>query len=140
MLHWDVLDSAVNCIVIFYVMPCYVIMLCCIIMYYNILCCTTLPCTALIQVLVSGGDDCSMKLWDLRCPGTGTPLHSVSKFFTAGVTSAQWCPYPAQQHLYAVGSYDGSIALWDERMQRREPLVSVDSGEFVCMFVCMFAW
>jgi WD40 repeat protein len=82
------------------------------------------------QMLVSGGDDCCLKLWDLRCPES--PIHSMAKFFTAGVTSAQWCPYRSQEHVYAMGSYDGSIALWDERMQRRTPLVSVDSGKFIC--------
>lgn len=79
-------------------------------------------------MLVSGGDDCCLKLWDLRC--ATSPFHNMAKFFTAGVTSAQWCPYRDQEHLYAVGSYDGSIALWDERMQQREPLVSVDSGTY----------
>jgi WD40 repeat protein len=79
-------------------------------------------------MLVSGGDDCCLKLWDLRSPEQ--PVQNMAKFFTAGVTSAQWCPHRSQEHIYAVGSYDGSIALWDERMMRRTPLASVDSGPY----------
>lgn len=77
-------------------------------------------------MLLSGGDDCCLKLWDLRCPHS--PTHSLAKHFTAGVTSAQWCPRESQEHLFAAGSYDGSIALWDRRMQRQAPLAALVSG------------
>lgn len=78
------------------------------------------------QIVMSGGDDCCLRLWDLRCPSNS--VHKVSNFFTAGVTSSQWCPYNSHPNIYAVGSYDGSIAIWDERMCRPKPLTSIDSG------------
>lgn len=78
------------------------------------------------NVLLSGGDDCCLKVWDMRAGDT--PVHSVGKYFTAGVTSAQWCPYRMHEYYFAAGSYDGNIAVWDERFHSKQPLASLDSG------------
>mmetsp|Transcript_16153 Transcript_16153/g.24347 ORF Transcript_16153/g.24347 Transcript_16153/m.24347 type:complete len:354 (-) Transcript_16153:308-1369(-) len=65
------------------------------------------------ELLVSGGDDLYLKLWDTRCPVS--PVHASAKHYTAGITSAQWNPSLSYAHLLAVGSYDGSVRIWDDR-------------------------
>ena len=47
----------------------------------------------------TGGDDCKLKLWDLR---TGTTFPSaVKKDFSAGVTTTQ--SHPLAENIFAVG-------------------------------------
>jgi WD40 repeat protein len=65
------------------------------------------------STLVSGGDDCIMKLWDIR-QGI-TPTHT-NKNHNAGVTSAQW--HPTIEHTFITGSYDEYVRIWDQRSIR----------------------
>jgi diphthine methyl ester acylhydrolase len=76
------------------------------------------------DVLLSGGDDCCMKLWDLRM-NSSSAIYTSSKHYTAGVTSAQW--HPTDRNIFAVGSYDATIKIWDYRSYR-QPLCEVDTG------------
>lgn len=62
------------------------------------------------QCFLSGGDDCSMRLWDLRA--STQPVH-VGRRYDAGVTSAQW--HPTEEHVLATGSYDEHVRIWDDR-------------------------
>ena len=85
------------------------------------------------SLLLSGGDDCSLKLWDLRLNNTSStsstsppiPIFKTSKHYTAGVTSAQWHPY--QEEIFAVGSYDNTFKIWDIR-QLRNPLSEIETN------------
>jgi len=63
------------------------------------------------QQLISGGDDMLMKLWDIR--STPTMPSAISKRHEAGVTVLQW--HPENTHVFASGSYDEYVRLWDER-------------------------
>ena len=73
--------------------------------------------------LVSGGDDCLMKLWDLR--QGSAPTHT-NKSHTAGVTSAQW--HPQQENTFATGSYDEYLRIWDNRVLR-SPVAEIHAGK-----------
>ncbi|EPQ31026.1 uncharacterized protein PFL1_01215 [Pseudozyma flocculosa PF-1] len=72
------------------------------------------------QVVWSGGDDLAMKGWDLRTPNTGAgrrPTFAVTRGFDGGVTSMQ--SHHLRQHLWAVGSYDANVRLFDARAPLR---------------------
>jgi len=60
--------------------------------------------------VMSGGDDGSLKLWDIR--SINRPMQ-VLKHFDAGVTVV--APHPRLEHLVACGSYDETICLYDIR-------------------------
>jgi WD40 repeat protein len=71
------------------------------------------------SIVVSGGDDGTMKGWDLRTlPSTGSlarPIFIVGdEEFEAGVTAMAW--HPTQEHYFVSGSYDEAVRLWDVRM------------------------
>lgn len=75
------------------------------------------------SVVYSGGDDLSLKAWDIR-----QPLHRpvfANRSFDAGVTSIQNHPYI--EHLLAVGSYDNAVRLFDTR-NPLSPLTTIDVG------------
>lgn len=69
------------------------------------------------SVILSGGDDAKLKLWDLR--STTRPMQ-VLQHFEAGVTVVS--TDPRRSHIVAVGSYDDTIAIYDVR-KASEPLV-----------------
>eukprot|EP00536_Pseudo-nitzschia_multiseries_P006379 jgi/Psemu1/192928/e_gw1.134.90.1 len=64
------------------------------------------------NVVVTGGDEGSWKIWDLR-QGLHKPVHHGNNDFDAGVTVLS--PHPKIKNLLAVGSYDETIALFDLR-------------------------
>ena len=67
------------------------------------------------NVVISGGDDGTMKLWDVRsCCTGGGPMAKVGEAeFEAGVTAVSY--HPTQEHMFAVGSYDEVVRLYDVR-------------------------
>ncbi|CAM9548127.1 unnamed protein product [Choristocarpus tenellus] len=84
--------------------------------------------------VISGADDGLMKGWDLRaCGGEafraghswgGSPSF-VCRHHGAGVTSGQW--HPSREHVFASGSYDEDIRLWDIR-NTRDSVSQVSTG------------
>jgi diphthamide biosynthesis protein 7 len=74
--------------------------------------------------LVSGGDDCVLRLWDIRS-GTA-PTASIKGQHDAGVTSAQW--HPLDENIFATGSYDEHVRVWDHRATK-VPLVKQHAGK-----------
>jgi diphthamide biosynthesis protein 7 len=76
------------------------------------------------NVVMSGGDDCKMKVWDIR--NNTIPFHVMSNF-DAGVTTLSY--HPKLEHIFAVGSYDECLRIMDMR-KLAEPLtkINVDGG------------
>ena len=64
------------------------------------------------DTIISGGDDCKMKVWDIRCHSKAMHIIGDSEF-DAGVTAVTY--HPSQEHIFAVGSYDESVRIWDMR-------------------------
>jgi len=83
------------------------------------------------DTVISGGDDCIMKLWDLRICGSGgsggsnPKPSSVKTDFEAGVTAVAYHPF--LEHVFAVGSYDEGLRIWDMR-RLGEPLCNINVG------------
>ena len=66
------------------------------------------------NTVVTGGDEGSWKVWDLRQPLlTNKPVYHGKNYFDAGVTVL--APHPKHDKLLAIGSYDETIALFDLR-------------------------
>jgi len=77
------------------------------------------------NLVLSGGDDCTLKLWDVR--SLPSPVAKVgSSEFEAGVTAVSY--HPKLENLFAVGSYDEVIRLYDIRMLGGEPVCRVNVG------------
>jgi WD40 repeat protein len=74
------------------------------------------------STLVTGGDDCIMKLWDIR---QGIAPTHTDKNHNAGVTSAQW--HPTIEHTFITGSYDEYVRIWDQR-SLRSPVSETHTG------------
>ncbi|TFK57301.1 WD-40 repeat-containing protein [Heliocybe sulcata] len=75
------------------------------------------------NVVYSGGDDVKLKGWDIR-QGLDNPTF-VYKRFDAGVTAIQSHPYI--EHLFAAGSYDSTVRIFDTRNPSR-PLEETNVG------------
>ncbi|TFY71817.1 hypothetical protein EVG20_g1211 [Dentipellis fragilis] len=71
--------------------------------------------------IFSGGDDLKLKIWDKR-QGFDTPT-MVNKRFDAGITTIQ--SHPHVEHIFAVGSYDSTVRLYD----RRKPLTPLTEAD-----------
>ena len=77
------------------------------------------------NVVISGGDDCTMKLWDVRS-GLFQPLAKVGNAeFEAGVTAVSY--HSTMDHIFAVGSYDEVVRFYDVR-SLKNPLGRVNVG------------
>lgn len=74
--------------------------------------------------LLSGGDDCCMKIWDLR-QSYEKPSYIDSRSHQTGLTCAQW--HPTSVHNFATGSYDEIIRVWDDRYLKN-PCLNISAG------------
>ncbi|WVR03881.1 hypothetical protein IAU60_000880 [Kwoniella sp. DSM 27419] len=62
-------------------------------------------------LLVSGGDEGGLKVWDLRMfKGTPTPVANFS-WHTAPITSVEW--HPTDTSVFAASGSDDQLTLWD---------------------------
>lgn len=75
------------------------------------------------DALLSGSDDCTLRLWDVRARPERA---QVTKRGGAGFTAAQFSPH--SEHVVAVGSYDEHLYLWDTRAWARPLLTSEALG------------
>lgn len=64
--------------------------------------------------VITGGDDCLFKFWDLRC-GVTQPV-TINRSHTMGVTVATFDR--ENDNVFLTGSYDGMVRIWDRRHMR----------------------
>ena len=64
-----------------------------------------------VDLAYSGGDDCTLKGWDLRM--CGTPTFVNRKTHAAGVCCI--ASHPSKESMFVSGSYDDHARLWDAR-------------------------
>ena len=76
-------------------------------------------------VVISGGDDCSLKVWDLRSSLSRPSVKVGSEEFEAGVTAVS--SHLRLPHVFASGSYDETVRFWDVR-NMGQPLCRCDVG------------
>ena len=75
---------------------------------------------------MSGGDDCTLRLWDLRIGlKSCNSIHVVKNQHDAGVTCGQW--HPAVDHIVTTGSYDEHVRFFDDRYWK-QPLLDIHAG------------
>ena len=76
------------------------------------------------NLVLSGGDEGNLKLWDLNCIASNNQIASRNKpirtfkDFDAGVTVLS--PHPKFDYIVACGSYDETIAIYDIRYCQTE--------------------
>ncbi|WVQ83598.1 hypothetical protein IAT38_005739 [Cryptococcus sp. DSM 104549] len=63
-------------------------------------------------LLVSGGDEGGLKVWDLRMFSKGAPTPVADfKWHTAPITSVEW--HPTDSSVFAASGSDDQLTLWD---------------------------
>uniref|UniRef100_A0A5S6QG13 Glutamate-rich WD repeat-containing protein 1 n=1 Tax=Trichuris muris TaxID=70415 RepID=A0A5S6QG13_TRIMR len=62
------------------------------------------------QLLISGGDDGAVKIWDLRTIKEANPV-AVFKYHQGPINSVEWCPH--ERGVFAASSEDDVVTLWD---------------------------
>ena len=85
------------------------------------------------DIVYSASDDASFKKFDTRV-GLTDPVYTNKRHHQAGVTFVRsmdlmGCasPYPPP-HCLVTGSYDCTVAQWDERQMGREPVHTISTG------------
>jgi WD40 repeat protein len=73
------------------------------------------------RILVTGGTDNSVKLWDAA---SGQELHTL-----AGMRGGSYTALSSDGKLLATGSNDKTVRLWD--MATRKPIRTMDSGDII---------
>jgi hypothetical protein len=84
--------------------------------------------------LLTGGDDSTFKLWDVRMmedghertdAGASCRPTATGKYHQAGVTTATF--HPTNQNVFLTGSYDQNLCVWDKR-NLRSPVTAVETA------------
>jgi hypothetical protein len=69
------------------------------------------------KLIASVGDDKMINLWDVRASSSGasgvTPMHTLRDAHDGDINCVSFCP--GNEHVFATGSADKTVALWDMR-------------------------
>ena len=69
--------------------------------------------------IVSGGDDCEIKVWDLREFNKGCPV-ATFKHHRSPICTVEW--HPTDSTVLAAGGEDDQITLWDLAVERDQDI------------------
>lgn len=86
------------------------------------------------SVVLSGSDDCCMKVHDVSAGETAITMHTDKRAHGAGVCTLS--AHPTIPHLLASGSYDESVRLWDLRNVSR-PVCQAQVRACISMRECV---
>ncbi|RCN35612.1 WD domain, G-beta repeat protein [Ancylostoma caninum] len=82
--------------------------------------CEVWTCSLNDTLLCTGGEDATLKVWDVRTESTVQRMTE----FTAGVTFSSW----RKEHIILTGSYDQHIRLFDMRKSKEPLKINETSG------------
>jgi len=83
--------------------------------------------------IASGGDDCALKVWDLRSFNNGESVAEFKHHHKSPVCSVQWSPH--ESTMLASAGEDDQIAIWDLAMEP-DPEQAAAEDDVVCIQVC----
>ncbi|KAF6175654.1 hypothetical protein GIB67_022656 [Kingdonia uniflora] len=72
--------------------------------------------------LFSGGDDALVKFWDVASETQVMEFHGHKDYVRSG------CASPISSDMFATGSYDHTVNVWDSRVASRESVIKFDHG------------
>jgi WD40 repeat protein len=81
------------------------------------------------NMIGSVGDDKIIHLWDVRASSSGatgggiTPMHTVRDAHESDINCISFCP--GNEHVFATGSNDKTVALWDMRKLKTYVMLSL---------------
>eukprot|EP00744_Colponema_vietnamica_P008981 GILI01012790.1.p1 GENE.GILI01012790.1~~GILI01012790.1.p1 ORF type:complete len:507 (-),score=175.73 GILI01012790.1:234-1754(-) len=75
-------------------------------------------------LLVSGSDDGSFKIWDLRNFRDDNSIAHF-KFHSDSITSVHW--HPTEESVVAVGGADNQLTIWDMSLEKDEEALELES-------------
>lgn len=81
--------------------------------------------------IASGGDDCALKIWDLRSFSAGESVAEFRHHHKAPICSVEWSP--TESSVVASAGEDDQVAIWDLAVER-DPEQKADE-DLVCNFL-----
>jgi ribosome assembly protein RRB1 len=66
--------------------------------------------------IASGGDDCALKVWDLRSFNQGESVAEFKNHHKGPVCSVEWSPH--ESSVLASAGEDDQVAIWDLAVER----------------------
>lgn len=66
--------------------------------------------------IASGGDDCTLRVWDLRLFSTGESVAEFKNHHKAPICSVEWSPH--ESSVLATAGEDDQVAIWDLAVER----------------------
>jgi len=77
-------------------------------------------------LLVSGGDDCALKVWDLKFIQNGSPV-ALFKHHSKPITSVHWCEHDST--VFAAAGADNQVTIWDLAVEPDDEMESESAAK-----------
>lgn len=82
--------------------------------------------------IASGGDDCAVRVWDLRTFTSGESVAEFKNHHKAPICSVEWSPH--ESTVLASAGEDDQVAIWDLAMER-DPDAAADEDTVSTSFL-----
>lgn len=84
--------------------------------------------------IASGGDDCTLRVWDLRSFSSGESVAEFRHHHKAPICSVEWSPH--ESSVLATAGEDDQVAIWDLAVER-DPEEKADDDLVCKTFLCL---